>query len=305
MGNTDCDNGDWVVGRVVLREDKGLPSGCGGCSIAGMYFDSHVHFKTGEGYNGTRSVVERAAAGEVSRILAVGGDRELNDGAVEAARMFPHMIQVSLGFDRDEATRLCTDKDDLNTAMNQLEGDIGDLRDEGHEVVAVGEIGLDYHYSADTAEAQVELFNAQLALSRKLGLPVIIHSREAQDETLALLSSHAEQWEGPADRIGVLHCFTGDGPFANALLDLGFSISFSGIVTFNKAASLREVVPLVPDDRLLIETDTPYLAPVPHRGKRNEPAYVVDVAAKIAELRGCSAADIGRLTANNAMKLFG
>jgi TatD DNase family protein len=188
--------------------------------------------------------------------------------------------------------------------MDCLEKDICGLRDDGLPIVALGEIGLDFHYSADTAKSQVELFEAELSLSRKLRMPVVVHSREATDETLESLSSHAAQWKGPTDCIGVLHCFTGDVPFARRLLDLGFHISFSGIVTFNKAGSLREVVPVVPDDRLLIETDTPYLAPVPHRGKRNEPAYVVDVAARVAELRGCSLEEVGELTAANAKRLF-
>ncbi len=274
------------------------------CIIGGMYFDSHAHFKTLDGWNGTQSVIERAVSSGVTGILAVGGDRDLNHHAIEAARLFPDVVRVSIGHDRDEAVRLCTAEGGVAGGMEYLEKDIRGLRDDGLPIVALGEIGLDFHYSADTAKSQVELFEAELSLSRKLRMPVVVHSREATDETLESLSSHAAQWKGPIDCIGVLHCFTGDVPFARRLLDLGFYISFSGIVTFNKAVSLREVVPVVPDDRLLIETDTPYLAPIPHRGKRNEPAYVVDVAARVAELRGCSLEEVGELTAANAKRLF-
>ena len=274
------------------------------CIICGMYFDSHAHFKTLDGWNGTTSVVERAVSAGVTDILAVGGNRDLNHHAIEAARLFPDAVRVAIGHDRDEAVRLCAAEGGVPAAMDRLERDIVGFRDAGLSVVALGEMGLDFHYSADTAESQVELFDAELSLSRRMEMPVIIHSREATDETLESLSSHARHWKGPSDCIGVLHCFTGDVPFARRLVDLGFHISFSGIVTFNKAASLREVVPVVPDDRLLIETDSPYLAPVPHRGKRNEPAYVVDVAAQLGDLRGCSGEEIGELTAANAKRLF-
>jgi TatD DNase family protein len=153
---------------------------------------------------------------------------------------------------------------------------------------------LDYHYSADTAAAQKALFSSMLDGARHHGLPVVVHSREAEADTLALLENHRSAWRGDPDRLGVLHCFTGDLPFAQALLALGMMISFSGIVTFKNAAALRDVAAAVPDDRLLIETDSPYLAPVPYRGKRNEPAYVCFIASALAELRGCEAEKIAR-----------
>jgi TatD DNase family protein len=144
-----------------------------------------------------------------------------------------------------------------------------------------------------------------LELARKYQLPVIVHSREADDDTMALLQEHVRRWCGDPGRIGVLHCFTGIVGFARKLLDMGLMISFSGIVTFKNANNLRAVARDVPEDRLLIETDTPYLAPVPHRGKSNEPAYVVHVAEILAKIRKDTIERIAHSTARNAERLFG
>jgi TatD DNase family protein len=172
-------------------------------------------------------------------------------------------------------------------------------------VAAIGELGLDFHYTPETAEAQQALMVEQLALARELRLPVIVHSREADQETVALLSAHARQWGGGSDRIGVLHCFTGTESLARQLLDLGFMISFSGIVTFRNADLLREVARGIPADRLLIETDTPYLTPVPHRGRPNEPCYLPAIAALLARVRGMDVEELAGLTTANSEKLFG
>lgn len=166
-------------------------------------------------------------------------------------------------------------------------------------VRAVGEVGLDYHYDFAPRGVQQAVFAAQVALARDRRLPLVIHTREADDDTLAILAS-----EGKGDARGVFHCFSGDWPFARRALDLGFYISFSGIVTFPKARAVREAAARVPLDRLLIETDAPYLSPVPHRGTRNEPSRVIDVGRAVAELRGTEAAAVAEAAVQNYRALF-
>lgn len=184
-----------------------------------------------------------------------------------------------------------------------------DLLDLGSRprVVAIGETGLDYYRlngrSIEDMAWQRERFRTHIRAARALGKPLVIHTRSASDDTLAILK---EEGDGPGEAPrGVFHCFTETAEVARAALDLGFYISFSGILTFRNAQDLREVARWVPMDRLLIETDSPYLAPVPFRGKVNQPAYVPHVAAQLAELKGCSAEEIGRVTSNNFERLFG
>ena len=170
-----------------------------------------------------------------------------------------------------------------------------------HErVVAVGETGLDYHYETVSQEVQRQRLRTHVEVARTLDKPLIIHTREAGDDTLAILDE-----SGARDCGGVIHCFTETKDFARAALDLGFYISFSGILTFRNAAALREVAGFVPLDRILIETDAPYLAPVPHRGKENQPAWVTEVAACLAELRGESTERIAAQTRDNGLAFFG
>jgi TatD DNase family protein len=164
---------------------------------------------------------------------------------------------------------------------------------------AIGEIGLDYHYDFSPREVQRAVFREQLQLAQALTLPVVIHTREAEDDTFQILG---EQRAG--DVGGVFHCFTGDRAMATRALDAGFHISLAGIVTFPRALELKEVARLVPIDRLLVETDSPFLAPVPHRGTRNEPAHVVRVAEVVAELRGTSVEAIAEATSKNFTRLF-
>lgn len=165
-------------------------------------------------------------------------------------------------------------------------------------VVAIGETGLDNFYSADSFQWQRESFINHLKASQQCGKPIIIHTREARDETIALLRQY------PLQAGGVMHCFTETWEMAEAALDLGFYISFSGIVTFNSAEDLREVVRQVPLDRLLVETDSPWLAPVPHRGKQNEPQYVLEVAQCVAQLKGISLEQLAEITTQNFHRLF-
>jgi len=169
-----------------------------------------------------------------------------------------------------------------------------------HErVIAIGETGLDYFYAPQTQELQLDSFRKHVRVANRLQKPLIIHTRDAQQDTLDILN------EENAERVGgILHCFTEGWDMAEQALALGFYISFSGIVTFKNASALREVAKKIPDDRLLIETDAPYLAPVPHRGKQNQPAYVVEVAKHLASIRGQSLEHIARVTSDNYRRLF-
>lgn len=255
------------------------------------YVDTHAHFYGSSTPAESHAVMQRALEAHVSRIVAVGGSVDLNTGAVAVAKAFPSHAWLALGFDRDQATSA------------QPETFIETLRQLAHglPVCAVGETGLDFHYHPETAEAQVALFAAQLRLADEWRKPVIIHTREADRETLRVLDE--TPWHGKGLR-GVVHCFTGDKAFAAQLLDRQLAISFSGIVTFRNADMLRESAAFVPDERLLIETDSPFLAPVPMRGKQNEPAFVRHVAACLAQVRKTDEASIASITAQNAESLF-
>lgn len=185
---------------------------------------------------------------------------------------------------------------DVESGLNEAEL----LQSARHErVVAVGETGLDYFYSAETKAVQQECFERQIALALEVDKPLIIHTRDAREDTISMLKN------GHADKVGgVLHCFTENWEMAKAAIDLGFYISVSGIVTFKNADELRSVIRKVPKDRLMVETDSPYLAPVPHRGKENQPAFVRDVAEFVAELRGEKYQDLIQYTGENFFNLF-
>ena len=169
------------------------------------------------------------------------------------------------------------------------------------KVVAIGEAGLDYHYQHSTPAAQAEGFRRHIAAARETGLPLEIHTREADEDTIAILEEEHAKGAFPA----VLHCFTGGRELAMRALDLGLYVSFSGVITFKNSEALREIARDVPLDRLLVETDAPFLAPIPFRGKRNEPAYVVRTAAALAAVKGVSADDLARATTDNFFRLYG
>ncbi|MBN1674824.1 MAG: TatD family hydrolase [Kiritimatiellae bacterium] len=254
--------------------------------------DTHVHFDAWETQAALEAVLDRASGAGVARMVAVGGSGPANTRAVALARRFPGRLYAAVGYDRDQAASSCP--------LDELESLAA-----AEEVVAVGEIGLDFHYHPETADAQRALMGDMLALARRRRLPAIVHSRDAETATLALLETHAACWPGKPGRIGVLHCFTGSAPFARNLLELGLAVSFSGILTFKKAEALRRVAAAIPDERLLIETDSPLLAPEPYRGRPNEPAYVRRVAEVLAEIRGCTPEAIAEMTTRNAQRLFG
>ena len=241
-------------------------------------FDTHAHFEGTA--DETAAILSRAAAAGVTRIMAVGGSETLNHGVGIASNCDVKGVKVyrAIGWDRDQV------------GLDLPELDYSD-------VAAVGEIGLDYYYSPETRKAQLELFLRQLELACKLDLPVVIHTREADDDTLGVLR------EIPSK--GIIHCFTGGPKFCRELLDLGFMISISGIVTFRAADNVRESALIVPDDRILVETDSPFLAPVPLRGGANEPAFVVHTAKFLANLRKTPFELFAALTTQNALRILG
>ena len=256
-----------------------------------MFIDSHAHIDGPEFDADREAVIDRAQAAGVSTILNVGtGDPHSGalERAVELSRQHAS-IYTAVGTHPHDA-RLYDDR-----AEEKIKSLIGRER-----VIAWGEIGLDFHYDNSPRDVQVEVFKRQLRAARECDLPVIIHTREAESETIDILQS---EYAG-AERRGIFHCFSGSIDLAQKAVDVGFMISFSGIVTFKKADELRAIAKQVPLERLLIETDCPYLTPVPHRGKRNQPAYVVEVARCLAGLHGIEIEAIAELTSENFRRFF-
>ncbi len=258
-----------------------------------MFVDSHAHID-GEEYDADRDeVVERARAAGVLAILNVGtGDPR--SGAFERA------VRVAEGYEITYAA-VGVHPHDAKLFDDEAEALLKRLAVESPRVIAWGEIGLDYHYDHSPREVQREVFRRQLRIARGMKLPVIIHSRAADEDTCEILR---EEMDGSASR-GVMHCFGGGLPMAESVLELGFMVSFAGNVTFKKAEDLREVARRIPTDRLLAETDCPYLSPVPFRGRRNEPARVREVTACLAELHGVTTEEMGRITTENFSRFFG
>lgn len=254
-----------------------------------MLVDSHCHLDRLDldSYKGDlSSAIEAARLCGVTRMLCVGINLENAPAVVSIARQHEG-IYASVGIHPMDVSNASADWPVL-TDWAQLP-----------EVVAIGETGLDYHYAGNSARQQQESFIRHLNLSSQLHKPVIVHTRDAREDTIGILREHADSDVG-----GVLHCFTENWAMAKQALDLGFYLSFSGIITFSNASELRDIAARVPLDRLLIETDSPYLAPAPYRGQQNEPRYVVEVANKIAELHGISPDKIAEITSQNFDKLF-
>ena len=256
-----------------------------------MFIDSHAHIDGPEFDADREEVIERARAAGVSTILNVGtGDPHSGafERAVELGRQHPNIY-----------TAIGTHPHDAKLYDDRAEEKIKTLV-QSERVIAWGEIGLDFHYDNSPRDVQVAVFKRQLRAARECDLPVVIHTREAEAETIEILR---EEYAG-APRGGVFHCFSGSVELAEKAVELGFMVSFSGIVTFKKADELREAARQVPLARLLIETDCPYLTPIPYRGKRNEPAYVVEVARCLAELHELDMEVMGDLTSDNFHRLF-
>jgi TatD DNase family protein len=244
-----------------------------------MFIDSHAHLDDPRFEPDRRAVLQRAWDAGIRKILTIGngsGPDQMGCGIPIAEAH--DWIYTSLGVHPHDASKV---EERHYSQMEELS--------KHSKVVAIGETGLDYYYDNSPRDAQRDVFRQQVALAKKLQLPVIVHTRDADSDT--------------AGR-GVLHCFTSSARLADFALEIGFYISFSGIVTFPNAKALAEIASRMPVDRILIETDCPYLAPVPHRGKRNEPGFVADTARFIADLRKISADELGAQTSANFDKLF-
>lgn len=255
--------------------------------------DSHCHPDGEEFAADAAAVLQRAAGAGLAGLVAIGGGAEpaALDRALEWVRLHrpaaPLRLWATVGIHPHDAARAV---EDSWPRLRALTGD--------PLVIAIGEIGLDYFYHHSPRATQLEVFERQLALAAECGLPASLHIRDAWDDCFRMLEAH-----NPAAR-GVFHCFTGGREEARRALDLGWCLSFSGMLTFAKADVLREVAAWAPADRLLVETDAPFLAPVPHRGRRNEPAFVASTAARLAELRGVTLEQVAELTSANFFRLF-
>ncbi len=251
--------------------------------------DSHAHIQAKEYSGETEAVISRAGEAGVERIIVVGGagDMSSNTAAVALAESCASLY-ATVGMHPHDA------KDVGEEELQELK------KLAAHpKVIAVGETGLDYYYNHSPREVQRQVFAQFIRLAGETELPLVVHERDGAQEAAELLRE-----EGKGKVQGVIHCFTGDYEAARTYLDLGFYLSFTGIITFKNAEPLRDVVRKVPLDKIFVETDSPYLTPVPHRGKRNEPAYVRFVAATIANVKSLSIEEVARVTTNNVRTLF-
>ena len=253
-----------------------------------MFIDSHCHLDRLDlslYQNSLDNVVQAAVNAQVTKLLCVSVTLDDFPAMLEKTTAYKNVL-LSCG------THPLNQEDKVNKQrLTQLST---------HErVIAIGETGLDYHYAPETKALQQDSFRKHIQVAKELNKPLIIHTRAAQEDTLAIMREEEAEQVG-----GILHCFTESWDMAEQALALGFYSSFSGIVTFKNASALREVAALVPDDKFLIETDAPYLAPVPHRGKENQPAYVIEVAKHLASIRGQSLETIAKLSTDNFNRLF-
>ncbi|MFH1826131.1 MAG: TatD family hydrolase [bacterium] len=253
-----------------------------------MYIDTHAHLTFSEFTNDLADVIQRAKDAKLQAIINIALDDEAIKKSLKIAEDYPGYVFNAAGIHPHEAKEW-TEKRHQNIR----------LLAEQKKIVAIGEMGLDYHYKLSPIEQQKEVFRKFLQLAQEVDLPAIIHSREASKDTIDILRQ-----ENKGQLKGVLHCFGYDLELAKAAMDLGLLISFTGICTFPKAQSVREIIKFVSLENIMIETDCPFLAPQAFRGKRNEPAYVVEVAKQIAEVKGLSIEEVAARTTENALKLF-
>ncbi len=253
-------------------------------------FDTHAHLDFPGLAEDLDGLLARARAAGVTRVVSIGAGRGPGslDGALAIARRYPGTVWATVGVHPHDASVLAPETVD---ALAELAAD--------PQVVAIGETGLDFHYDRSPREVQREAFRAQIALARQARKPLVVHTRLAAGETLAILRE-----ERAAEVGGIVHCFSEDAAFAAQALDLGFVASFSGLVTFPKAGAIREAALAQPLDAILVETDAPFLAPVPLRGRRAEPAHVAYTADAIAAWRGIEPAEFRRLTTENACRVY-
>lgn len=251
--------------------------------------DSHCHLDMDAYKDDLDAVLEQAHRNHVRWVISIGIDVKSSRHAISLAKKYP-MIKATVGIHPHDVSHIQTETFDILAEL---------AAENNNHVVGYGEIGLDYVKNHTPPELQRRYFRSQLALAKELGLPVIIHDRGAHDDTLRLLQEAA-----PFEHGGVMHCFSGDMTLARQVVALGFYISIPGVVTFKNATELQEVARLVPLSSLLLETDGPFLAPVPWRGKRNEPAFLLHTAQLIADLREISINEVARQTSVNATALF-
>jgi TatD DNase family protein len=256
-----------------------------------MIIDSHCHLADDVFEGDLEAVVARAreAGLEAAMCILAAGDEGEARRAASVRSAWPS-VRFAVGVHPHQAKDCEAQPGRADRLLREAFG--------ASDVVAVGEIGLDYHYDFSPRDVQQAVFVEQLASARALGAPVVIHTREADDDTFAILGGDGR------DVAGVFHCFTGGVERARRALDLGFFLSLAGILTFPKATELQDVAKFAPADRLLVETDSPFLAPVPHRGKRNEPAFVARVVDRLAEIRGAPRDEVARQTTVNFRTLF-
>ncbi len=252
-----------------------------------QFIDTHVHLTDKRFKNDIEQVISRATASNVVKMINVGADLQSSIKAVSQTKEHD-MIYSTVGFHPHGAKEV--DESNYQTLIDLMKGD---------KVLAVGEIGLDYHYDFSPREIQKEVFNVQMEIAKMYKYPVVIHNRESHEDVYSVLNKFSGSVKG------VMHCYSGSYEMAKRFLDLGYYISIAGPITFKNARKLPEVVEKIPLDRLLIETDCPYLAPTPYRGKRNEPAYVVEVAKKISEIRNISLEKVASATMENSQRIFG
>jgi TatD DNase family protein len=251
--------------------------------------DTHTHLDFPQFNDDRERVIERASTADVKAIINVGADLASSRAAVALAEAYSQ-VYAAVGVHPHDAKTLTKEVlEELRALASHT------------KVVAIGEIGLDFYRDLSPRDKQRQAFQQQLALAREVGKPVIIHDREAHEAVMAIL----RHWvEGSHESVGVLHCFSGDLAMAQEAIELGFYISIASPVTFKNARRLRELVRQLPLEKLLIETDCPYLAPHPHRGKRNEPAYVRLVAEEVARVKMTSLEEVASITTFNALNLF-
>ncbi|MFL5620284.1 MAG: TatD family hydrolase [Gemmatimonadaceae bacterium] len=252
------------------------------------FIDSHVHLADPAFDADRDAVVERARRTGASALVCIGESLDAARRSRELAERFPGVCYHTAGVHPHDAATFDPARD-----LDAIRAEVAS------GAVAIGECGLDYHYDHSPRERQRATFGHQLALAAELRRPVVVHTREAEHDTRVMVEE-----AGRGGVVGVLHCYTGSLALAEAALAVGWFVSFSGIVTFKRWTG-DDVIRVLPDDRLLVESDAPYLAPVPHRGKRNEPAWVSLTAARVAAVRGVDPSQIGAATASNARRLFG
>lgn len=272
--------GDRDLGSVISKKNQSpIP-------ITPSIIDTHCHLDMKQFDPDRTEVIERARAAGIEAMITVGSDLEGTVSAMKLSGQYD-FIYASIGIHPHDAKDF---SDDIYMKLRQWS--------DNSKVVAIGETGLDYHYDHSPRQVQRDVFEKHLRLAGETGLPVIIHSREAQKDTIEILRRSG------INR-GVLHCFSGDMEMAEQVMSMGFYISIAGPVTFKKTVELKEIAGSIPDDYLLVETDAPYLSPEPFRGRRNEPAFIIETLKQIADLRKVSLEDVARITSLNAKRLFG